>query len=306
MIGAVWRKLFYSTYFFTIALRRRAGEDIVSSPDFRAEHVMKGHVNTWQADPILVDHGEKTYLFYEAVTKDKGRIEVAEVKPDCTVSEPKILLSGDCHYSYPLVFRREGHWYMIPESSADEEVCLYESWDFPCDWRKKQILLRQASVDTTVFERDGQMYLLTFLICPGSEAVIPQAYRMDWEDEQVSLTQISWENTDGLNTRGAGPVFEHGGKLYRPAQRNEADSYGNGVIIYEIGDLSKGYCETEAVQLNPEQIKAYGVWLNGLHTYAGSERFEAIDIRCREFDFWKMAKVFRKKFRKNAGGEKHG
>ena len=120
------------------------------------------------------------------------------------------------------------------------------------------------------------------------------------------MTQIPWENADGLNTRGAGHVFEYGGKLYRPAQRNEADSYGNGVIFYEIGDLSESYRETEAAQLNPEQISASGVWLNGLHTYAGSERFEAIDIRCREFEFWKMVKVFRNKFRKTTGGEKHG
>lgn len=306
MIGAVWRKLFYSTYFFTIALRRRTGEDIVSRTVFRAEHIMKAHVKTWQADPILVDDGEKTYLFYEAVTDDKGRIEVAQVNPDCTLGEPRVLLSGDCHYSYPFVFRHGGNWYMIPESSADGEVCLYEALDFPFRWEKKQILLRQQSVDTTVFEKDGRMYLLTFLICPGSEAVVPQAYCMDWTAETVCLTRMAWENADGLHTRGAGPVFAQGGRLYRPAQKNQADSYGNSVIFYEIGNLSNGYRETPAVELNSEQITASGVWLDGLHTYAGSERFEAIDIRCREFDFWKTPRVFWKRFRRKAGGKKHG
>ena len=306
MMGAVWRKLFYSTYFFTIALRRRTEDDIISSPVFRAEHVMKAHVNTWQADPILVDHGEKTYLFYEAVNNDKGRIEVAEVYPDCTVGEPRVLLSGDCHYSYPFVFQHQGRWYMIPESSADEEVSLYEAYDFPYDWRKKQVLLKQCSVDTTVFEKDGQMYLLTFLICPGSEEVTPQAYRLDWTEGDISLTRMAWEQGDGLNTRGAGPVFARGDKLCRPAQKNLPDSYGNGVVFYEIGDIARGYCEIPAPELASGQITAPGVWFNGLHTYAGSERFEAIDIRCREFDFWKIAKVVRKKFRKIAGGQKHG
>ena len=298
MMGAVWRKLFYSTYFFTIALRRRTGEDIVSSPAFRAEHVMKASVKNWQADPILADHGEKTFLFYEAVTNDKGRIEVAEVNPDCTLCEPKVLLAGDCHYSYPFLFRRQDRWYMIPESSADGEVCLYEAVDFPYEWKKKQVLLRQRSVDTTVFEKDGGMYLLTFLLCPGSEEVVPQAYRVQWAEDAVSLTPMDWIDGDGLNTRGAGPVFAQGGRLYRPAQRNQPDSYGNAVVFYEIGDLSDGYRETEAAQLMPEQISAPGVWLNGLHTYAGSRRFEAIDIRCREFDFWKIARVFRSKLKK--------
>lgn len=297
MMGALWRKLFYSTYFFTIALRRRTGEDVLSCPAFRAEHVMKAHVRNWQADPILADYGEKTFLFYEAVTNDKGRIEVAEVNPDCTLCEPKVLLVGDCHYSYPFLFRRQDRWYMIPESSADREVCLYEAAEFPYEWKKKQVLLRQPSVDTTVFEKDGGMYLLTFQPCPGSEEVIPQAYRVDWAEE-ISLTRMEWKNGDGLNTRGAGSVFAQGGKLYRPAQKNQADSYGNSVIFYEIGDLSDGYRETLAVELNPEQITASGVWFNGLHTYASSERFEAIDIRCREFDFWKMARVFRSKLRK--------
>lgn len=306
MMGAVWRKLFYSTYFFTIALRRRTGENIVSSPAFRAEHVMKACVKNWQADPILVDDGEKTYLFYEAVTDDKGRIEVAQVNPDCTLGEPRVLLSGDCHYSYPFVFRHGGNWYMIPESSADGEVCLYEALDFPFRWEKKQILLRQRSVDTTVFEKDGRMYLLTFLICPGSEAVVPQAYCMDWVEETVSLTRMEWENGDGLKTRGAGPVFTLGGKHYRPAQKNQADSYGNGVIFYEIGDLSDGYRETLVEELEPERITAPGIWLNGLHTYAGSERFEAIDIRCRAFDFWKIPRVLCNKLHRNMGGQKHG
>ena len=298
MIGAVWRKLFYSTYFFTIGLRSRTEENIVSDPVFRADHVMKGHVNTWQADPILVDYGEKTYLFYEAVTNDKGRIEVAEVNPDCTVGEPKVLLSGENHYSYPFVFQHGGIWYMIPESSAEGEVCLYEAVEFPCEWKKNRVLLQQASVDTTVFEKDGQMYLLTFLLCPGSEAVIPQAYRMDWVEDDISLTRMEWKNGDGLNTRGAGPVFAQGSRLYRPAQRNQVESYGNAVAFYEIGDLSESYQETEAAELKPEQITAPGIWFNGLHTYAGSERFEAIDIRCREFDFWKIAKVFHSKLRK--------
>lgn len=298
MMGAVWRKMFYSTYFFTIALRHRTGEDIVSNTVFRADHVLKAHVRSWQADPILADHEGKTYLFYEAVTDDRGRIEVAQVRPDCTLSEPKVLLSGEHHYSYPFLFKRQAQWYMIPESSSQGEVCLYEAQEFPYEWKKKQVILSQPSVDTTVFEKDGGMYLLTFLPCPGSEEVIPQAYRMNWMEDGISLTRMEWKNGDGLNTRGAGPVFAQGDRLYRPAQKNQPDSYGNGVIFYEIGDFSDGYCETEAAQLRPEKISAPGAWFNGLHTYTGSEWFEAIDIRCREFDFWKMARVIWNKIRK--------
>ena len=290
-IAALWRKLFFSPYFFTIALRRKAGGDILSDPGFAAEYVFPATPHKWAADPILVDHQGETYLFYEAVYGTKGRIEVVKVYEDCTVSEPTVILEDECHYSYPFVFRYQQDWYMIPESSASEEVCLYKAVEFPVKWEKENILLHQKSVDTTVFEQNGNLWLLTFLLCPGTEYVRPQAYRMDWNQGYPVLIPVIWENWDGLKSRGAGPLFLADGNLIRPAQRNEENQYGNGLLFYRVQPGSSSYAEVQTGSLSHEQVQADGIWLDGLHTYTVSEKFEAIDIRCRAFDVWKVLRV---------------
>lgn len=297
-------KLFYSTYYFTIALRRRSEDSEMPPSDFVAEHVIPATCKKWVADPVLVDDQDHTYLFYEAVHKEKGRIEVARVNDDCTVSDPVVILEDDCHYSYPFVFRWNREWYMIPESSAAHEVGLYKASDFPLKWEKAAVLLQQASVDTTVFEKDGQLYLLTYLLCTGTERVRPQVYRFFLDGEKPGLQPMRWEEYNELECRGAGPVIARNGSLIRPAQKNEEQSYGNGLLFYQLQINGENYREICIGSLEANQVKADDVWMNGLHTYVRSERFEAIDIRCREFDLWKIPKAICSKMKRFLGGGK--
>lgn len=298
MLGNIWRKLFYSPYYFTIALRRRGEPHILDRLVFEAGYVMPATYQVWQADPILVDDGQKTFLFYEAVHRDKGRIEVAEVHGDCTLSESRVILEDECHYSYPFVFRRDRQWYMIPESSAAEEVRLYKACDFPYEWCQEQVLLRRKCVDTTVFEQEGIWYLLTFLLDEGTEKVFPSAYRMEWSGAQPMLVPMEWQEFDCLNSRGAGSVFRKDGVCYRPAQKNREQSYGDSITFFRIQGNKNVYCESYAASLRPEMVKVKGVWMNGLHTYCASERFEAIDIRCRQFQFEKPFCAIRNKIKR--------
>lgn len=286
----VWKKLFYSPYFFTIAIRKKQNRNLLEDTSFRAEFVMPANKNVWYADPILAEHDGKTFLFYEAVNHDHGRIEVAEVLEDCTLGESTVVLEDDCHYSYPFVFHWEGNWYMIPESSASNQVRLYRCVDFPAKWEMVTVLLREHSVDTTVFEKDGQLFLLTYLLCPGSERVKPQAYKLDL-GERIQATPMEWADYDELKCRGAGPVFRVGDKEIRPAQSSDADRYGNSVLLYEIRDCDQSYMEELKGELTPDRITAKGVWFDGLHTYAVSEHYEAIDIRCRAFDWLKTPRT---------------
>lgn len=306
MIAAIWRKLFYSPYYFTIALRRHGAMDILTGQAFEAEYVMPATYQVWQADPILVDDSQKTYMFYEAVDNDKGRIEVAEIGPDCRVSGAHVILEDDCHYSYPFVFRRDQQWYMIPESSAAGEVRLYKAQDFPYDWCLEQVLLRQKSVDTTVFEQDGRWYLLTFLVDEGTEKVVPQAYCMDWNGERPVLLPMEWDEFDCLNVRGAGPVLKKDGVCYRPAQKSQEQRYGDSITFFRIEHTENAYREVYAGSLLPEMVRANGVWMDGLHTYCASERFEAIDIRCRHFQLGKVFHAVRNLVKRTANGGNSG
>lgn len=287
-------KLFVTDRYFTIALRKRQTRSILESQDFASQFIVPAEPQNWCADPILVDDGDKTWLFYEAVLGNHGHIEVAQVLDDCTLGKPQVVLQDACHYSYPFVFRHENNWYMIPESSASSQVRLYRAVNFPETWELCDILLPERAVDTTVWEEKGQLYLLTYLPEPGSERVTPRAFRLDIRNGKTSLSPIPWANYDELQVRGAGPVFTENQALYRPAQISREQRYGDGLVFFRV-DNPEGYGETPVCRMGPEHLKIRGCCADGLHTYCRSERFEAIDIRCCTVDY---AKPFKKLFGK--------
>ena len=290
----LFAKLFVTSRYFTIGIRKRQAGSILNNQVFAPEFLAPATLQKWCADPILVEDGDKTWLFYEAVVDDHGHIEVAEVRDDCTLGEPVVVLKDACHYSYPFVFRYENDWYMIPESSASSKVRLYRATRFPEKWEPVTVLLRERAVDTTVFERDGQMYLLTFLPDTATERVTPRVFRLNLQTNNPALTPIPWEQYDALQVRGAGPVFSEGREQYRPAQISREQRYGDGLVFYRIGDPA-GYEENPVCRMGPEHLRVRGCFADGLHTYCRSARFEAIDIRTGTVD---LAKPIKRLFRK--------
>lgn len=285
-LSDLFAKLFVTRRYFTIALRPRREASILEAGTFVPQHIVPATPDCWCADPILVDEGEKTWLFYEAVRNDHGHIEVAQVLDDCTLGKPMVLLRDECHYSYPFVFRYADTWYMIPESSASNQVRLYRAVEFPEKWELVTVLLQEKAVDTTVFEKNGQLFLLTYLPDSATERVTPKAYRLTLREAVAEVVPLPWEHYDELQVRGAGPVFSEGASLYRPAQVSREQHYGDGLAFYRV-ENPEGYTEASAGSMGPEQLKIRGCYADGLHTYCRSDRFEAIDIRCGRVDFTK-------------------
>jgi len=296
MKNRLFSKLFLTSSYFTIALKKR-GRNVLSE-GFSARSVFPAVREHWCADPMLAEEGENTYLFYEAVTAGHGRIEVVQVFDDCAVSAPTVLLEDECHYSYPFVFRKDGTWYMIPESSAAGEVRLYRASEFPYHWEMQQVLLRERAVDTTVFETNGSWFLLTFLTDGKDERVTPRVFQMCFSDEKVRLNPLGWEAYNSLRVRGAGPLFAEGERLLRPAQVSTEVRYGDAVVFYQAAVSGDTYKETQAGLLTPAQVRADRRFFDGLHTYTASEHFEAIDLRVHDFDLLKLPRrmigVFRR------------
>lgn len=290
MFRKIYSKLFLSGNFFTIAIKHRE-DSVLSHLHFRADYTVRSDPQRWCADPFLADYGEKTYLFYEAVENDLGRIEVAEVHDDCTLSDPKVVFSGETHFSYPYVFQIGSQWYMIPETSALGEVCLYCAEEFPYRWKKERVLLDYGGVDTTVFQKDDQWYLLTFIPEHDSERVLPKAYRI----EKQGLRELEWVGADPLMVRGAGKPFMDDGELYRPVQVSTATQYGNRVAFAKIDIDRQTYRETITDCLQPGSVKAAIKHFDGLHTYSFSNKYETIDLRCRAFGVFNPIKKLRSK-----------
>lgn len=290
MNNFLYKKMFLSTYFFTIAISKKENS-IIDNAVFEADYVFPANPQNWCADPILVEQNGKTFLFYEAVCNNKGRIEVVQIYDDCSVSKPTILLDDDCHYSYPFIFELDGQWYMIPESSATGEIRLYRAIEFPYKWEQQEVLLNEKAVDTTLIEVNGKNVLLTYLPKEGTERVTPCAYEINFVEKDVELRKIQWNNYDELKCRGAGPAIISKGKCYRPAQISKEDSYGDQVAFYQIDSVETEYLEHLYSVLDPSKVRIDNYWYNGLHTYSETSKFVVIDVRCRKFDLLKIPKT---------------
>ena len=297
-MNSLIQKLFLTNSYFTVALRPGVEQSVTEAPGFRPVFVLPARTSRWAADPMLVEEKGRTWLFYEAVENDHGHIEAAEVLPDCSLGEPTVILKDDCHYSYPFVFRWQGLWYMIPESSAAQEVRLYQAAAFPFQWKLREVLLRERAVDTTVYETDGGLRLLTFLTDGKNERVTPRAYDLSLGAGEASLRPLEWTDYDSLRVRGAGPVFAENGVLYRPVQRNREQRYGDAVELVRLRDTERSHAEEPAGLLQTPTGKLAGMHVDGAHTYCRSSRFEAVDLRCRDFDLWKLPRYLLHRLRK--------
>ncbi len=293
MKKSLLEKMFWNPNYFSIAIRKKNNEkdSIFYKRFFDSEIELKSCKDYWKADPILVQEGSKTFLFYEACHKGKGVIEVIELFENGEVSEPSIILEKEYHLSYPFVFKEKDKWYMIPESSANNTVDLYVAKKFPYEWEKIRTVLNDHAVDTSVYKIDEKYLMITFFPVKGSEAVIPKPFWLKKDrDGKVVLVKLFWDEYNKFENRGAGEYFVIDNKLYRPSQINSIDSYGNGIAINEVKINGNQYGEKKIFELLAEDVKFDRYRIDGLHTYTQTEKYEAIDVRCSFFDLLKPVK----------------
>lgn len=288
-------RLFWSPNFFTIAVRKRKAQEapIWKRKYFKSDYVLPAMRDYWVADPMLAEYNGKTYMFYEAAHKNKGRIEVVELYDNGTTSQPIVALEREYHLSYPFVFEYCDDWYMIPESCAIHEVQLLKATHFPEKWEYVTSLLNENAVDTTVQSVNGKYLMLTFIPHDKGEQVVPKAFWLDLCGD-IKLTAISWTDFNQLHVRGAGNIIVDDEQYIRPSQINQTSSYGDGIMFSECRCSNKVYEEKEIFRMLAEDLCIPGWKVDGLHTYAATEKFEVIDIRCQLPDPWKiLRKVFR-------------
>ena len=101
------------------------------------------------------------------------------------------------------------------------------------------------------------------------------------------LEALTWEEYNPLGVRGAGHPFLHDGMLIRPVQISTDQSYGDRVAFMRVEITQDSYRETRIAALSPGDVRAKGVFFDGLHTYNRSEHFETIDIRCGKLSLLK-------------------
>lgn len=239
----------------------------------------------WLADTLIFKDDTGIYLFVEAFDKKAslGRIGVLTFNGK-EFKDFRVVLEKDYHLSYPYVFMYNNQYYMIPESSANNTIELYQSIEFPYKWEKISELLHGRYVDTTLYQRnDGKFKAYAYDV--RNKEMLSCILDMD------NLKMVVENKYKDINNqlRDGGNIFKYEGKLCRAVQNN-INFYGQSLAIID--------CDTEKTIFNlyPEDINTNS---NGrfrrLHTYSRIDQMEAIDLSDFKFEPFKIIRKMVKK-----------
>ena len=276
-----------------IAIRVKGNQALYekgNSPFF----LIPNSIRYWRADPFLLDHEGKTFLFAEMYDRkqEKGVIGVSEVK-NGKCSGFSVCLEEPYHLSYPCVFKQEESIYMIPEACKSNRITVYKSLRFPYEWEKKYVLSECKGSDTTpVFSMGtncNETWFLTTLY----------SYTNKHNDNLHFLSKDSPEpallRNNDTTVRSGGHIIVENSKLIRPTQDDGGgdNGYGNSLYFKIINRLTpEELDESIILQVLPPRKSSTNSSVSvqlmnhpnsrtfeGVHTYNSCKKYEVIDLK---------------------------
>ena len=230
------------------------------------------------ADPFVIENEGKNYIFFEdyRLRTRKGVISSIEIDEQGNCSEPQIVLEKEYHLAYPFLLKTDQGIFMIPDTSANNTIELYEALKFPTQWVLKRVMMSgiRAS-DSTLYPYNDKLWLFTNVMNPREQAgkgelhvFYAESLFAEWQPHVRNPV-----NQDPRTARPAGNIFFHDGKIIRPSQ-NCSLQYGASVMVNEITCLTETeYSEQQLFEIGPE-------WCQNnqrLHTYNYNNHWEVID-----------------------------
>jgi hypothetical protein len=237
------------------------------------------------ADPFVYTHDGKTFCFVEdlAYKTNRGHITALEIV-GTKVIERGIAVKEPFHLSFPFLFKYQNDLYMCPEASESRQIRIYRCAEFPLKWELHSIAMENVSaVDTLLFERRGKWWMLTSIDQSGT-----RDYSELYLFSSDSPLDAHWAphpqnpiRIDAHGGRNAGLIVE-GEKLFRIAQRQGFDRYGEGMLVYEIKDVSEStFAEELIAEINP----TFRPGLLGTHHLSTDGKTTVIDHLSYSFVF---------------------
>ncbi|MDB5460800.1 MAG: formyl transferase [Caulobacteraceae bacterium] len=231
------------------------------------------------ADPFLLRHDGVTAVFFEDYDYRLGRAAISYLvlDEDGRPGSPAEALSRPYHLSYPFVFVHDGVVLMVPETSENRTMELYEARSFPNDWRLRTVLMENVDASDTTLHFDshaGLWWMLSAVSEFGSSShdtlSIFYAERLEgpWRPHAGNPVKFA----PGCS-RPAGPLLSWNGRLFRPTQ-DCTHTYGGGLVWCEIKRLTPDmFCEEPVARQQP------GRGFTGLHHYGRAAGFEVVDFK---------------------------
>lgn len=267
-----------SYQYWTVAFRNKKEDRFIYEekliPDLQVINQWKTKI---QADPFLFKYQDKNYLFYEraGAFTEKGKIMC--VCLDDKKRKSRTVLKESFHLSYPCIFQIKDHIYMIPETKQNKALRVYQAVDFPFTWKLYREIENIATVDSTLFEVNGNQILFTY---QQNRLCLFQCH-LD-SNGVVEQLELLTEQEVSKQTRPGGMIIDKGDYYLRPAQNCEK-FYGKELIFYRFKNNEMNhFTEKEYCCLNSDQIKMKGDPIIGVHTYNYNEDYEVIDLLRKE------------------------
>ncbi|WP_276372803.1 hypothetical protein [Chryseolinea sp. H1M3-3] len=270
----VWKLFNFEQWILLYAFNKRG----IATSVFTYKRLIPPRDRFW-ADPFVIYEEGKYYIFLEELIykKQKGHLAVMEIDANGSYKLPTVILERSYHLSYPFIFKYEGEYYMIPESTENSTIELYHAVGFPFKWEFCMNLMENVSaVDTTLFIKDNKFWLFTcikeiegaamseelFLFCAN------ELFTNTWESHPLNPV-IS----DVKYARPAGRMFYHNGKLYRPSQ-DSSYKYGYSTVINEVLVLNeREYQECKVSEISPN----WATDVKATHTLSFDQNLTVID-----------------------------
>lgn len=247
----------------------------------------------WVADPFLFEENGKHFLFCEQYynSKNKAGLSCYEIVNGEAVNG-QLIIEEPYHMSYPCVFKYEDKYYMIPESSANDSIDLYEASSFPYSWTHKKTLLKgEKYVDTTVHIIGSKIYLLSYRKAKTGWLLV--LFSLDIKN--LKLYFVSSKYYESNIGRPAGSLFKDGDKLIRPAQLCKT-KYGESILLYEVELDSDGkYDENLIDEIKVDSID-FPFPVNRIHTINRDSKYEVVDLFKEKIDIFRAFKIIKRAY----------
>ncbi|MDB5551214.1 MAG: hypothetical protein JWL86_1198 [Rhizobium sp.] len=275
----VGQKLGRRPFYWQVAYRLIDGPGIAETGclDGTPFTVLADDGHRFYADPFVIEHDNRLFLFVEEFEYAKGRgtISVAELGADGRLSVPRVVLEEPHHLSYPQIFAMDGEIFMLPESSAARELVLYRAELFPDRWVRDTVLMTDRDFnDATLLQSGGPFWLFgTERFGHGSASDTMTVHSAPslcgpWTSHALNPIAI-----DHSAARPGGAFIRQGDKIVLPVQ-DGSRAYGGGLGLMDLMQVDEG----DVVFAPVRPVEGGTAWARkGIHTLNRAGRLEVID-----------------------------
>lgn len=252
----------------------------------------------FMADPFIFKskNGTIILLYEEFSAEVDGTIVLQELDQQFNKVQEKTIYATGKHLSYPLITRKSGSVYVMPENHQQKKLSRFRLDEQTLELTEETSLISGIPLlDATPVYYNNQYWLFATAGDGINDNNALHLYYADQEDGpyQAHPGNPVKNNLDG--SRPAGSIIELDGQLYRPTQ-NCSEYYGKSITMQRITELNTDhFSEEPAFEIHPDPK---GPFPSGLHTINSEDGLLVIDGIRFVFKPWlKLKMAFRKKFR---------